>query len=119
MYGSSPARTGTPLWFSRALPGRTHGLIVARAHGIVQACLTQQILVLAGRACQGAGGTVRTSYYGHRELPGCYQRFNRVHACLRAPGEHASACLKPWPILRRAQCPTNRTGTVVAAVQPS
>ncbi|MGC0407313.1 hypothetical protein RKD31_000556 [Streptomyces sp. SAI-163] len=28
---------GTPLWFSRARPGRTHDLTAARAHGIVQA----------------------------------------------------------------------------------
>lgn len=41
---------GTPLWFSRATPGRTHDLAAARAHGIVQACLTRQILILANRA---------------------------------------------------------------------
>ncbi|GGV55586.1 hypothetical protein GCM10010245_88160 [Streptomyces spectabilis] len=40
---------GTPLWFSRATPGRTHDLTAARAHGILQACLTRQILVLADR----------------------------------------------------------------------
>ncbi|SEQ84478.1 Helix-turn-helix of DDE superfamily endonuclease [Streptomyces radiopugnans] len=51
---------GTPLWFSRATPGRTHDLTAARAHGIVQACLTRQVLVLADRAYQGAGATVRT-----------------------------------------------------------
>lgn len=51
---------GTPLWFSRATPGRTHDLTAARAHGIVQAGLTQQILVLADRAYQGAGSTFRT-----------------------------------------------------------
>jgi hypothetical protein len=51
---------GTPLWFSRATPGRTHDLTAARAHGIVQACLTRQILVLADRAYRGAGATVRT-----------------------------------------------------------
>lgn len=45
---------GTPLWFSRALPGRTHDLTAARAHGIVQACLTRQIFVLADKAYQGA-----------------------------------------------------------------
>ena len=44
------APDGTPLWFSRATPGRTHDLTAARAHGIVQACLTRQILVLADRA---------------------------------------------------------------------
>ncbi len=46
---------GTPLWFSRATPGRTHDLTSARAHGIVQACPTRQILVLADHAYQGAG----------------------------------------------------------------
>ncbi|RLU79743.1 IS5/IS1182 family transposase [Streptomyces griseocarneus] len=107
---------GTPLWFSRALPGRTHDLTVARAHGIVRACLTRQILILADRACQGAGATVRTPYYGHRELPEPYKRFNRVHARLRAPGERAFAQLKQWRILRRARCSTNRIGTIVAAV---
>ncbi|GHB79445.1 hypothetical protein GCM10010397_57730 [Streptomyces spinoverrucosus] len=70
---------GTPLWFSRATPGRTHDLTAARAHGIVQACLTRQILVLAGRAYQGAGATFRTPYYHHREQPEHYQQFNRDH----------------------------------------
>jgi hypothetical protein len=37
---------GTPLWF----PGRTYDLTTARAHGIVQACLTRQVLGLAHRA---------------------------------------------------------------------
>lgn len=36
---------GMPLWFSRALPGRTHDLTAACVHGIVQACLTRQVLV--------------------------------------------------------------------------
>lgn len=58
---------GKPLWFSRATPGRTHDLTSARAHGIVQACLTRQILVLADRAYQGAGATFRAPYYHHRE----------------------------------------------------
>jgi hypothetical protein len=38
---------GTPLWFSRATPGRTHDLTAARAHGVIQACLSRQLLVLA------------------------------------------------------------------------
>ena len=107
---------GTPLWFSRATPGRTHDLTAARAHGIVQACLTRQILVLADRAHQGAGATVRTPYYGHRELPEHYQQYNRDHACLRAPGERAFARLKSWRLLRQARCSTNRIGRMVAAV---
>jgi hypothetical protein len=61
----------TPLWFSRAAPGRTHDLTAARAHGIVQARLARQILALADRAYQGAGTTVRTPYYYHHndQLP--------------------------------------------------
>lgn len=106
---------GTPLWFSRATPGRTHDLTAARAHGIVQACLTRQILVLADRAYQGVGATLRTPYYG-RELPEHYQQNNRDHAGLRAPGERAFARLKSWRLLRRARCSTNRIGRTVAAV---
>ncbi|OKJ88333.1 transposase [Streptomyces sp. TSRI0107] len=96
---------GTPLWFSRATPGRTHDLTSARAHGIVQACLTRQILVLADRAYQGAGATFRTPYYRHREQPEHYQQFNRDHARLRA-----------WRLLRRARCSTRRISTIVQAV---
>ncbi|MFF9753813.1 transposase family protein, partial [Streptomyces sp. NPDC014344] len=107
---------GTPLQFSRATPGRTHDLTAARTHGIVQVCLTRQILVLADRACQGAGATFHTSYYHHREQPPHYQQFNRDHARLRAPGEHAFAQLKFWRLLRRARCSTRRTGTIVQAV---
>jgi hypothetical protein len=82
---------GTPLWFSRATSGRTHDLTAARAHDIIQACLTRQILILADRAYQGAGATVRTPYYHHHEQPERYQKFNRDHARLRAPGERAFA----------------------------
>ncbi|MFG2785825.1 transposase family protein, partial [Streptomyces prunicolor] len=105
---------GTPLWFSRATPGRTHDLTSAHAHGIVQACLTRQILVLADRAYQGAGATFRTPY--HSEQPEHYQQFNRDHARLRAPGERAFAQLKSWRLLRRARCSTRRIGTIVRAI---
>ncbi len=106
---------GTPLWFSRALPGRTHDLTASRAHGVIQACVTRQVLVLAGRAYRGANGTVRTPYYG-RDLPEKYAQFNRDHARLRAPGERAFARLKQWSILRKARCSTNRIGQTVATV---
>ncbi|WSV43832.1 transposase family protein [Streptomyces sp. NBC_01077] len=107
---------GTPLWLSRAAPGRTHDPTAARAHGIVQACLTRQILILADRAYQGAGATVRTPYYHHREQPERYKQFNRDYARLRAPGERAFAQLKSWRILRRARCSTCRISTIVQAV---
>jgi len=107
---------GTPLWFSRATPGRTHDLTAARAHGIVQACLTRQILVLADRAYQGAGATFRTPYYHHSEQPEHYQQFNRDHARLRAPGERAFARLKSWHIMRRARSSTRRISRTVQAI---
>ncbi|MFD4377592.1 transposase family protein [Streptomyces sp. NPDC058486] len=107
---------GTPLWFSPATPGTPHDLTAARAHAIVQACLTRQILVLADRAHQGAGATFRTPYHHHREQPAHYQQFNRDHARLRAPGERAFAQLKSWRLLRRARCSTRRIGTIVQAV---
>ncbi|MFF4185452.1 transposase family protein [Streptomyces sp. NPDC001691] len=106
---------GTPIWYSRALPGRTHDLTAARAHGLVQACLSRQILVLADRAYRGAGATVRTPYYG-RDLPEQYAQFNRDHARLRAPGERAFACLKQWRIFRKARCSPNRISRTIAAV---
>ncbi|MFE5834313.1 transposase family protein [Streptomyces sp. NPDC056488] len=83
---------------------------------VVQACLTRQILVLADRAYQGAGATVRTPYKNHREKPEHYQQFNRDHARLRAPGERAFAQLKSWRILRQVRCSTRRIGTIVQAV---
>lgn len=109
------AADGRPLWFSRALPGRAHDLTAARAHGVIQACLTRQVLVLADKAYQGAGGTVRTPYKG-RGLTGGYRKFNKDHARWRAPGERAFARLKQWQIFRKARCSTHRIGPTVAAV---
>ncbi len=83
---------------------------------MIENCHTRQILVLADRAYQGAGATVRTPYYHHLELAEHYQQYNRDHARLRAPGERAFAQLKTWRLLRRARCSTNRIGRIVAAV---
>jgi hypothetical protein len=91
-------------------------LTSARAHGIVQACLTRQILVLADRAYQGAGATFRTPYYHHSEQPEHYQQFNCDHARLRAPGERAFARLKSWRIMRRARSSTRRISRTIQAI---
>lgn len=95
--------------------GQSSGLTEARAHGVIQACLTGQLLVLADRAYRGAGATVRTPCYG-RDLPEKYAQCNRDHARLRAPGERAFARLKQWRILRRVRCSTNRISRTVAAI---
>ncbi|WP_328424288.1 transposase family protein [Streptomyces sp. NBC_00443] len=107
---------GTPLWFSRTTPGRTHALTAARAHGIVQACLTRQILILADRAYPGAGATIRTPYYGHRELPEHYRQYNRDHAVYAHPANAPSHSSSSWRLLRRARCSTNRLSPIVRAV---
>ncbi|MFJ5680625.1 transposase family protein [Streptomyces sp. NPDC093097] len=71
---------------------------------------------LPTRAYQGAGSIFRIPYYGHRELPEHYERFNRVHARLPTPGERAFARLKIWRILRRARRSTKRFSRIVQAV---
>ncbi|MEU2159372.1 transposase family protein [Streptomyces sp. NPDC019396] len=107
---------GTPLWFSRATPGRTHRPDRRPRPRHRPGPPHRQILVLADRAYQGAGATVRTPYTNHREQPEHYQQFNRDHARLRPPGERAFAQLKPWRLLRRARCSTRRIGTAVQAI---
>ncbi|GAA2471347.1 hypothetical protein GCM10010388_74940 [Streptomyces mauvecolor] len=100
----------TPLWISRALAGRSHDLTAARAHRIVQACRTRQVLILADRAYQEAGATVRTPYHHYREQPEHHQQYNRDHARLLAPGERAFARLKTWRLLRTARCSAGQGG---------
>ncbi|GHE14415.1 hypothetical protein GCM10010339_85010 [Streptomyces alanosinicus] len=90
--GTLIATDGTPLWFSRAPPGRTHDLTAVRAHGMVQSCLTRQLLVREDRAYQGVGATIRT------------------------PGGRAFAHLMSWQLLRQAHCCTNHIGRTVAAI---
>ncbi|MFC9398685.1 transposase family protein [Streptomyces sp. NPDC057027] len=106
---------GTPLWFSRAAPGRTHDLTAARPTAVVQTCPPRQILAFANRADQGAGATFRTPYHHHCEQPEHQKQSNRDHARLRTPGERAFAQLKPWRLLRRTRCSTHRTSTIVQA----
>ncbi|GAA2595946.1 hypothetical protein GCM10009863_06510 [Streptomyces axinellae] len=106
----------TPLWLSRATPGRTHDLTAARAHGTTEARLTRQTPVLADRAYQGADNTLRTPYHRHHELPEHHQQFNRDQARVRAPRERAFAPLKSWRLLRGACCSPRRIGRAVTAV---
>lgn len=47
--------TGSLLWISPALPGRTHDLTAARAHRVIRICERQGVPVLADRAYIGAG----------------------------------------------------------------
>ncbi|WP_235029642.1 transposase family protein [Streptomyces sp. 3213.3] len=75
---------GTPLWFSRALPGRTHDLTAARAHGVIESCHTRQILVTGRPRQPGRRRHRPPPYHHHHELPEHYQQYNRDHARLRS-----------------------------------
>ena len=66
-------------------------------HGIIQACLTRQILLLADRAFQAPSRP--STPYNH-------QQFNRDHARLEHPANAPSPSSCPFRILRRARCST-------------
>ena len=58
----------------------------------------------ADKGYQGAGGSIRTPFKGHRLRPPLsrHQRsVNRAHARIRACGERAVATLKTWKVLAR------------------
>jgi hypothetical protein len=108
---------GRLLWASAALPGAVHDISAARAHGIVGALAQADILCWAGKAYQGAGGTVRVPYRGRWEkLSAGQQAVNRSHAKIRALGEQAMATLKTWRLLRKLRCSTSRITAIVQAI---
>jgi hypothetical protein len=57
---------GRLLWASPALPGATHDLTAARAHGIIDALATAGCITYADKAYQGAGRPVRVPFRGRR-----------------------------------------------------
>ncbi|WP_103529312.1 IS5 family transposase [Streptomyces sp. SM12] len=108
---------GRLLWASPALPGAVHDVRAAREHGIVDALTEVGITCWADKGYRGAGGTVRTPYWGRWEtLSAGQQAVNRSHAKIRALVEQAVATLKSWRLLRKLRCSTNRTTGIVQAV---
>lgn len=82
------------------MPGATHDLTAARVTGLT----TAGMMTFADRGYQGAGGSIRTPFKGHRLRPPLsrHQRsVNRAHARIRACGERAVATLKTWKVLAR------------------
>jgi hypothetical protein len=51
---------GRLLWASPVLPGSTHDLTMARAHGIITALTGQAIACLADKVCIGTSGAIGT-----------------------------------------------------------
>jgi hypothetical protein len=107
---------GRLVWASAALPGSTHDLTAARAHGITDALTSNDVMTFADKAYQGAGGSVRTPFKRHRHRPKLSRRqkaVNRAHARIRARGERANASLKTWKILTKLRsCPRRATAVV-------
>ncbi|MBZ6093510.1 transposase family protein [Streptomyces olivaceus] len=108
---------GRLLWASPALPGAVHDIRAARAHGILDALADAAIPCWADKAYRGAGGTVRTPYWGRWETLSAGQKaVNRSHAKIRALGEQAVGTLKSWRLLRKLRCSTTRITKLVQAV---
>lgn len=112
------ADEGKLLWLSPALPGGTHDVKAARAHGIVDVCEQLDLEVLADKGYQGAGGTLITPVKRRpgTELADKHKKSNRVHASLRAPVERTISRIKQWRIFRHARTSPNRLTSVAAAI---
>lgn len=106
---------GRLLWASPALPGATHDLTAARAHGLVDAQTKAGIRCWADKAYQGAGRRVRVPFRGRR-LKQWQRRHNTTHAKIRCVGEQAMATLKNRRLQRQLRCSTNRMANIVKAV---
>jgi hypothetical protein len=110
---------GRLVWASPALPGATHDLTAARAHGLIEALSSADVPVFADRGYQGAGGSVRTPFKRHQRrlrLSRRQRAVNRSHARIRALGERAVATLKNWKVLAKLHCCPRRATAIVAAV---
>jgi hypothetical protein len=108
----------TPLWFSRATPGRTHDLTAARTHRIIRICERQGVPIVADLAYQGAGPWLTTGIKRKplQELTPTEKTRNRALAAARAPVERGVARLKSWRIFRRSRCSPNRMTSIAKAV---
>jgi hypothetical protein len=106
-------------WASAALPGSTHDLSAARAHGIIDALTSADVMTFADKGYQGARGSVRTSFKRHRfrpKLAGRQKTVDRAYAQIRARGERAIATLKTWKILVKLRCCPRRATAIVQAI---
>ncbi|OLE30506.1 MAG: IS5 family transposase [Actinobacteria bacterium 13_1_20CM_3_71_11] len=111
--------SGRLVWASPALPGATHDIAAARAHGIVDALTNRDVLTFADKGYQGAGGVVVTPFKRHSRRPRLSRNekaVNRSHAKLRGLGERAIATLKTWRILTKLRCCPRRATAIVQAI---
>ncbi|GAA4519184.1 hypothetical protein GCM10023096_39800 [Nonomuraea ferruginea] len=88
-------------------------------HPVLKVSTPRGEVPFADKGYQGAGGSIRTPFKGHRLRPPLsrHQRsVNRAHARIRACGERAVATLKTWKVLTRLRCCPHRATTIVQAI---
>jgi hypothetical protein len=110
------AQDGTPLWFSRGTPGRTHDLSAVAptasskpaSHGRPRPRPTAPTRAPAPPSAPPTRTTAN-----NLSTP---SSSTATTPRLRAPGERAFAQLKSWRLLRRARCSTRHIGTAVQGV---
>jgi hypothetical protein len=110
---------GRLVWASPALPGAVHDLHAARTHGLLDALTDANVMTLADKGYQGAGGTIRTPFKRHHPRPRLSRRqkaVNSSHARVRGIGERAVATLKDWKILTKLRCCPRRATAIVQAI---
>lgn len=92
---------------SPALPGSVHDLTAARTHHLIDTLTSHNVMTLADKGCQTAGGTVFTPFTRQPRRPplSCRQKaVNRSHARVRGIGERAVSTLKTWKVLAKPRC---------------
>lgn len=104
---------------SAALPGSSHDLTAARAHGIIDSLSSTNVMAFADKAYQGARGSIRTPFKRHRYRPKLshwQKKVNRAHARIRVIGERANATLKTWKVLTKLRCCPRRATPIVHSI---
>ncbi|GAA0648330.1 hypothetical protein GCM10010174_84680 [Kutzneria viridogrisea] len=89
------------VWASAALPGPTHDLTAARAHGIIAALTSAKVLSFTDKAYQGAGKTVRTPVKRHQYR---LKLSTRQKACTKPTLASAPAANEPSRPSRPGRC---------------
>ena len=90
---------GRLIWASTALPGATHDLSAARAHGIIDSLTSADVMTFADKGYQGAGASVCTPFKRHRYRPKLSRRQKAIQRAGRWPLSGESRrfpCEGPW-----------------------
>ncbi len=108
--------SGRLIWISDGLPGSTHDLSAARAHGVFDVADRARLYLYADKGYAGGEGATLLTPYKGRNLPDSYRQVNRCHAAIRANAERSFAVLKTWKIFDRYRGCPRRVGAFARAV---